>query len=304
MKIEGKYNNLATDMNFRLGLNIVGANISITDDIEDPGKGLDIDFEIDKTIDDTINETKITIWNVSPNTYNSISKGTTLELYGAFRKDNLSLIFTGEVEKASQEASEVVKTSNMGFLKTDRGINTSGKNDIPTTIKCFDARRAYGETLIAKSYSGIVSAEVIIRDCVSLMNIPYGFIDVVEYPNIKDYVARGSCVSVLNDITKRCGVYYNITNGIFNLIRQKRKDEEYGIILTKDNSNRPVFVDETDGRKRWRIETKLLPFLMPGTYCLCDFGTLQGVYRIYRLTLKGNNYGTEGVTLVYVEESQ
>lgn len=307
MKIEANNINKPSYLSFKLGLNIDGADISIVDDSDNPERGLDIDFEIDKTIDETPNESKITLWNVSNDVYKALvnrTKGATaIELYGAFGHDELSLMFVGTVSQASQEPSKITSTSNQGFLKIDQGVNTAGQNDIPTTITCYDAGLEYDEMLLDKSYKGLVSSEVIIKDCVSRMGLPYGRMDSVIYPDVRDYVARGRCTSILKDITKRIGVKYNITNGIFNLVNPDVETEATGIVLTADNSDRPIFVeiDEETGLERWKIPTGLLPFLQPGTFCLCDFPQLKGTFRIYRVFSKGNNYGTDGITEVYVE---
>lgn len=303
MLLEPTYNRHQTsELCFRLGLNIAGANLSIFDDPKNPEKGLDIDFEIDKTIDDTPNESKITVWNVSPTTYNAIEKGTSLELYGGFGNDELALMFIGDVMKASQQAGTINQSSNQGFLKVDQGKNTSGHNDIPTIMTCYDAGIEYKDRLISKSYKGLVSSERIILDCVNLMGVPIGRIDNIKFPEVRDYVARGRCVSVLKDITQRFGINYNINNKVFNLVNPGQEPETTGIILNGKNSNRPVFDKFRDnGRKGYVIETELLPFLEPATYCLCDFETLSGIFRVYRAHSRGNNYGTEGRTEVYVE---
>ena len=61
------------DLNFRLRLDIGGANLRIEDKIiksggnwyVDPESGLDIDFDITKTWNSTPNESTITIWNLN-----------------------------------------------------------------------------------------------------------------------------------------------------------------------------------------------------------------------------------------------
>lgn len=291
------------ELSFRLGLNIAGANLSIVDNPDNPESGLDIDFDIDKTIDSTPNKSQITIWNVTPGVFNEISnKGTGIELYGGFGRDELALMFIGAVEKSSQVASKVNQTANTGFLRVDQGKNTSGKNDIPTIITCYDAGIEYSERLISRSYKGLVSSEFIIRDCVNQMGLTFGRMDKFEYPEIRDYVARGRCVNVLKEITARFGVKFNVANGVFNLVNPGQEPETTGIVLDGNNSNRPV-LDKIlkDGTKIWRIETELLPFFDAGLYTLCNFDTLKGTYRIYRVRSRGNNYGTQGLSYVYVK---
>ena len=70
------------DMNFRLRLDIGGANLRIQDKIiesngqwyVDPESGLDIDFDIVKTWDKTPNKSTIVIYNLNNETYNKINE--------------------------------------------------------------------------------------------------------------------------------------------------------------------------------------------------------------------------------------
>lgn len=55
----------------------------------------------------------------------------------------------------------------------------------------------YSERLISKSYKGEISSELIIRDCVNHMGLPFGRMDGFDFSNIRDYVARGRCVDVI-----------------------------------------------------------------------------------------------------------
>ena len=295
------YDNTERSLSFRLGLNVSGADVSIFDSSTDKYQGLDMDFEIDKTIESEPNKSTVTIWNIGADLYNRLEKGKMIELYGAFGQEDYKLMFTGNLDVSTQEKSSIVSSSNEGFLKQDEA--KGGQVDIPTTLIMYDAGVTYKTAKLQKSYKGAISAEVIINDCLNVMNIPQGKVENIVYPSLTDYVARGNCVSILNYITGRMGAYYNVTNGLFNLSMKSKPDETQGIVLTDKNSNRPErnTVDLGDEKfLGWKIETGLLPFLIPDTYCELDFPQIKGVKRIVRVVHRGNNYGTKGITEVYV----
>lgn len=88
------YTPVNPDLNFRLRLDIAGANIRIEDKLktdEETGRfyvdresGLDMDFDIVKTDDNIPNESTITIWNLSNDTYELIGqKADAIDLYAA-----------------------------------------------------------------------------------------------------------------------------------------------------------------------------------------------------------------------------
>ena len=114
---------------------------------------------------------------------------------------------------------------------------------------------------------------------------------------------------------------------MFYIFTQEEPKEVYGITLNSSNSSTPERLDdkfktqtktiqkankkkgiagikETEIIKTYNgymIKTKLLPFLNPGTWAFCDFGTrLQGTKYIYKVRHRGNNYGTVAETEVYV----
>ena len=268
--------------------------VRISDAIDDSEKGLDIDFEIDKTTGSEPKKSKITIWNMSPNTYAKLEKGTQIDFYGAYGKDVFGLISTGTLDAKSQEENKVISTDNKGFLWKDK--QAGGQSDIPTTIEFLDGGLVYNNAIISKSYKGVLDFSVIVNDILSLFNIPTGRFDVKEQFGIKNYVARGKFSDIMNEIFGRINAHWDITNGYFNCYFDERTPETFGIILNSKNSNRTI-----QQEVGYKIETKLLPFLNPDTYCKLNFTNVSGVFKITRVKHTGNNYGTQGKTEVWCE---
>ena len=266
--------------------------IRISDSINDSQKGLDMDFEIEKASGSEPKTSKITIWNISPTTYKKLENGTKIEFYGAYGKDNYARISIGTLDGKSQEENKVVSTTNKGFLYRDK--EAGGQIDVPTTIEFIDSGLLYQSATISKSYKGVLDFSDIVKDILKIYEIPINNFDIKMSMAMKDYVARGRFQDVMNEIFNRLGGYWDITNGMFNCYLEKQEAKTFGIILNSDNSNRPI-ADENG----YKIETKLLPFLNPDSYCKLNFTNVSGVYKIYRVKHTGNNYGTEGKTEIW-----
>lgn len=312
------------DLNFRLRLDIAGANIRIADKLEtdpetgrfyvDRESGLDMDFEIVKTDDNTPNESTITIWNLSDNTYNLIAKQKKqgCELYAAWSKDDYSLMFRGypwpfgnHIKKLSKDSKQ---TSSQGFLKQDANASRKGQCDIPTVLHLVDGK----EATINKEYQNNVSTKTIIDDLIATLDMPIGTVAELEHKTLKSFTARGKTFKYLNYFAEILNFKWSIINGTFYLFTDEIPATPYGIKLNSNNSSSPQLQNEQYTVKNLKtkeqkivnsylIKTKLLPWLNPGTYCSCDFGTiLQGVKYIHKVKHKGNNYGTVAESEVYI----
>lgn len=311
------------DLNFRLRLDIGGANIRIADKLEtdketgrywvDRESGLDMDFEIVKTDDNIPNESTITIWNLSDSTYqNIVQNGTAVELYAAWGKDEYSLMFRGYPYNAVKKSKSSKQTSSQGFLRQGYNASRKGQNDIPTVLSLMDGKTQYEGATINKTYKNSVSTETIIKDLIESFGVPIGAVDEIEHQTLESYIANGKTVKEMNYFAKRLGFKWMIANGVFYLYNGKTPQNLYGIKLNSNNSGTPQKQNEqfkvtnlktgkTEIKNAYMIPTKLMPFLNPMTYCECDFGeSLQGVKYIYKVKHKGNNYGTVAESGVYI----
>lgn len=314
------------DLNFRLRLDIGGANIRIADNLKedketvrfwvDRESGLDMDFDIVKTDDGAPNESTITIWNLSENTYTNImNNADAFELYAAWSNDEYALMFRGYPLKALKKAKGTILTSNQGFLKQDANAGRRGQNDLETVITLIDGLAEYKDARMDKTYYGTVSTETILKDCVETFGIPVGTIAEINHKDIMGRQYREKSVNVLNGLARLLGFKWKIINGMFYIFTQEEPEEVYGITLNSDNSSTPERQNDKFTTKKnketkqstiektyngYMIKTRLLPFLNPGTWAFCDYGTrLQGTKYIYKVRHRGNNYGTVAETEIY-----
>ena len=278
-----------------LGLLQTTSGMSIRDSKDDPSQGLDIDFEIERTSGAEPSIATLRIWNLSNNTFNQIANhGNVFELYFSRGNDDWGLLFRGTPYFSTQEGGSGGNNTSRGFLKKDDAVG--GENDVATIIQLLDSLHSFGSATISKSYQGTVSTKTIIQDCVTAMGIQLG--DEVSYPQINNYVARGKCAKVLNEICGKIGCKHIIENGVLHLYTDSPK--VYGFLFNGDNSSKPQREQE-DNLQLYHFTTQLLPNLRAGQSCMCNFATLEGKREIYKVVLTGNNYGTAGQAEVWVK---
>jgi hypothetical protein len=279
-----------------LGLLQTTSGISIQDSKDDISQGLDIDFEIERTSGSEPSIAEIKIWNLSDSTFNQIANhGNLFELYFAKGNDDWGLLFRGTPYFSTQKGGSGGNNTSRGFLKKDDA--TGGENDVATIISLLDSLHSFGSATMSKSYQGTISTKTIIQDCVTAMGIQLG--DEVEYPQINNYVARGSCARILNEICGKIGCKHIIENGILHLFNSN-STKYYGYLFNGDNSSKPQREQE-DNIQLYHFTTQLMPNLRAGQYCMCDFFTLTGKREIYKVVLTGNNYGTSGQAEIWVK---
>lgn len=329
-------NLISQDLNFRLRLDIGGANLRIEDKIIEsngqwyvnPESGLDMDFDIVKSWDKTPNKSTITIYNLNSETYNKINEeAEAFELYGAHSNDEYALMFRGYPDIQLKRAKKTLITSNEGFMKQDYRASFRGQNDIPTILTLIDGKTSYQDGTINKVYYGEVSCELIFNDVIESMGLLRGNVaENITFKKIKNYSARGKSTEIMDYLANINGFKWTVMNGLFEAYTGIAPEQPYGIVLDGYNSSTPERQEDKfktksetlqkknkkkgiEGKtkvtiekieKGYMIETKLLPFLNPGVFALCDFDILQGIKFIYKVQHQGNNYGVNCSTKIWV----
>lgn len=327
-------------MDFRLKLEVELKNksekvkgITIADAYADNTKGLDMDFDIDKSFTTEPTASTIKIYNLSVKTYNLIlQEANAFRLFCA-RGENEDYVpfYTGFPIRAVKSGKDTILTSNTGFMAQDANAGRAGQNDLETTITLMN----YGFAQLDKSYQSDVTVDFVIQDCINALGLPKGNID----KNIQDalkntilrkgFSIRGDVSKTLTMLGNRCGFNWNTNDMKLNMYDKNQKDiKTYGILLTPDNSSTPERQDDTfEARTKtiqkasktkgikgvkatnivkqnngFKIKTQLLPHLQCGATCyLKDFGLAEaeGNKYIYRIHHVGSNTGTECYSEIY-----
>lgn len=312
-----------SDLNFRLRLDIAmpnnpsGKGIRIADDLSDPQKGLDMDFHIVKSAESKPEESTITIYNLTTETYDKIYQyGEEFTLYCAFSDEDYTEMYRGYSKTYVTHKKKIILTANEGFMAQDANAGRRGQNDLETEIKLIN----YGFAELNKTYRKPVNTETILNDCISALGMPKGEMDKINHKTINGYRAVGNVYSTLNYLGQLLGFNFCINSGRFCAYNKTYNDmKKYGIYLHSENSNTPEKQDDKfvyhAGRKKtgqkasteyermgYMIETRLLPFLQVGSTVMCDFKfkDCKGLKYVYKLEHIGSNYaGTQMITKVY-----
>ena len=315
MKIPPENKTKVQDLNFRLRLDIQfdrEAKLAIPniadfyqstngiryeDKIDDKESGIDIDFEIQQTNGKEPSTANLTLWNITNDSFNQIANyANAFELYCAEGNDDWGLIFRGTPYFSSQKKAIGGDNKSRGFLKKEDAVG--GENDIATEITLIDSLHSFDSAVISKSYQGTVSSQQIIHDCAAAMGIFMGD-EADNYPEMNNYVARGKVRTILREICGKIGCKYIIDNGVLHLFNGN-KQKIYGFLFNGENSTKPQ-AEQNNNQIGYHFETKLLPSIRVGHYCKCEFDVLSGVKEIYKCVKRGNNYGTIGLTEVWVK---
>ena len=294
------------DLDFRLKLEIGGANVTIADNYYKRNEGLDIDFNIIKTNESVAQESIIKIYNLSNKTYNLIyEKGKSFRLSCARgEKEDYTPFYTGYSVSTKKIGGKNIITSNEGFMKQDANAGRRGQTDFPTEI----VLRSYGQAQIFKSYQSSVSTDMIIEDCRKALGLPKGNIDKINSViKPKGYTIKGDVAKCLNTLGKQLNFTWNCNDMNFNIYNKSNSDYKvYAVKLNSNNSNTPErqtdeFIVKGTKKQGFKIETMLLPFLQVGSTCVLDFDIsgASGSKYIYRLEHSGTNTGTECKTIIY-----
>ena len=292
-----------SDLNFRLRLDIAmpknpdKTGIRISDELDNPQKGLDMDFHIVKTAEGKLDESTITIYNLSSKTYDKIYQyGEEFTLYAAFSDDSYTEMYRGYSQTYVQHKKKIILTANEGFMAQDANAGRRGQNDLSTEIKLIN----YGMAELNKTYRKPVNTETILNDCISALGMPKGDMDTIKHKNINGYRAVGNVYTTLNYLGQLLGFNFCINSGRFCAYDKTYSEmKKYGIYLHSGNSNTPEKQDDKftyhtgkKGKKGYTeydrngycIETRLLPFLQVGSTVKCDFKfkDCQGLKYIYK----------------------
>lgn len=316
------------NLDMRLRLEVSGANVLIEDDYRYRYQGLDMDFHIIKSYENSPQESEIKIYNLSTETYNLIyEKGEMFRLSCARGKDeDYTPFYTGQGVSSLKVGGKTVLTHNEGFMAQDANAGRRGQNDLETTIKLM----SYGVSKLYKSYQSAVSSDMVIEDCRIALGLPKGNMDKITSVMLPaGYTIRGSVNQTLNNLGNMLGFTWNCNDMALNIYDKSCSEHKpYGIILNGANSNIPERQEDkfrskskvvqkkskkkgipqikeytiTREKQGFKIETMFLPFLQVGSTCYLNFDMsgANGVSAyIYRLEHSGSNVGTDCKTIIY-----
>lgn len=239
---------------------------------------LHISFSVERADTDSANTAKVSLWNLRPEHLAELNKDDCVVVLKAGYGSVMPLVFTGVVTFAS--------------TKLDG-------SDMLTEIELVDNRIELRDTYVSVGYDGVVNCKTIIQDVADQMGVTVSFSYNAEFkdiPNGFSYVGPAD-----NVLTKACdtsGLVWSVNNGVLQV--KKPKDtmsrEVYELSAETGLVNTPTRVqisDEADGYEYgWDVEFLMNAAITVDDYVYLNSKQVTGYFRVYSITIDGDNYGS------------
>lgn len=258
-----------------------------------------ITFEIDKDTEEEPNVHKIRIWNLSPETRAAIIK-----------PDNFAVLYAGY---DGEDGPLLIASGNV----LDGWVYRDGP-DIITQLELRDGYVNVRDTVVSLGYGGGVEARRVIREIAAQMGLSLLMAD--DAPNrtwANGFSYYGAAHRALHKVTAGTGLEWSIQNGQLQVIARRGVTPRSAFVLAADSGltnypertregarekarvkdqktgdNRNI-VSEKQQRDGWRVTSFLLPTVNPGDLIKMESISVQGWFRIEKLTHQGD-YGGPG----------
>ena len=242
--------------------------------------GLRFSFEVTKTLEGTANAAKILVWNLSQETR------TFIEKEAAGTKKFVVLLSCG------YSGLDDVPTAR-GIFRGDilRVEHQKQSGDIITTIETADEIKAIANSTVNLSYKEGTSLSTILRAAASSLGVSVGEIQGLDGKQfLRGYSASGKASSQLDLIAEQANADWSIQDGVLQLI-QRDKSLPGTVISLNSNTGllgSPNKRQDDKGNTEIQFTTLLQPKLVPGARVQLDSRFVRGVYKIQKLTHKGD----------------
>lgn len=277
------------DRQYRLMAGVAGeVGFTIGEPTPPHNSPLHISFSIERTDSQTLNTSKITIWNLSQKHINTLMRDNCQIILNAGYGNGMPCIFKGTVTNAVTELDGA---------------------DRATEIEAVDGFAEVKDTYITLSYRGSVDTHTLIEACAENlgMSVVYSSSAVVKAKQTKlssGYSEVGSAKNVLTKVCTLAGLRWTIQNGVLQVQKTgesvsnavHRISPETGLIgVPKKIYNSAVTSGEDTGST---LQDSLfgyeVVYFMNGNINVNDLVKLEsrivtGVFRVYKLQVDGDN---------------
>jgi len=226
---------------------------------------LDIEFDVPFDNDEEPDIARVTIFNLSENSINSIEKNQNIIINAGYRGD-IGTIFMGTLQNSSTKWSDVDKITDL----------TIGDGAMQWLTK--DVSEVYGENATAKA---------ILQDLTGKFGLELGRLELVNnitYP--KGRIVDAMLKDAVKQIVKETGSVFRISKGkIF--IMPHNEGIETGFLLNKDTGligSPEAFEREEDGEtvKGFKVAMLLNHRITINSIIQIQSKTANGIYRVLK----------------------
>lgn len=271
--------------------------------------GLDVDFDIKKTLYPEPNSCSLTVFNMAPDFRRQLEQ---LNLYDPkkVKGANQNATVGDSVQKRSTSVSRAPKTGNIrveifagykdvtplvfrGDLR--RAISKHSGPEVATEIEGEDGGRSILSSRVTMSFPSNTELFEVVRNCADAMGVGLGNIREVREKLRAVYshgtTLNGSADLQLKQALRRANLTYSVQDGVLHfhdpaqgqIVRGALVDEAHGLVLSP----------ERDATGALIVTMLMIPEIHPGAYIQLKSKDYSGAYLIKAVNTKGSSYGND-----------
>jgi len=246
-------------------------------------ENLRIEFQIEKTKDSTANKAEIRVSNLSQETRAKIRERDALvRLYAGHSQDlGLALLFIGNSQHI---------------------VNNWETPDVITQIEAQDGQKVLRETRTSFSFSGRISANVILTRLAGALGLPLRRnFNVPGY--YEGFTFNGRAKDGLDQVTRRFGYTWSVVDNEILIVPKAgntgsvavRLSPETGLVNTPErmNDQEGEFEEALEKELEWKITSILNSRLNPGALIDLDSKQAKGLFQIEKVRHYGDTRGQD-----------
>ena len=238
---------------------------------------LHVSFSVEKCDVESPNTAKVQVWNLSNNNLKILDgKDCIVELKAGYDNNN-ALILVGNVTSV---------------------VTTPENADRMTEIEVMDGRVELRETAVTISLNGTVNCKDVYNQIASKMGLPIVFAGDLSFKTMPNgFSYTGKAKNALQKIAKYCGHCWTIQNQVIQITWPGRAVNTRGYLLSSETGLISIPKRITIGSNSKNEESQTgwdVEYFLNGAIGVNDIvqlksSTANGYYRVYKVTLDGDN---------------
>lgn len=264
--------------------------------------GLDIEFEIRKSLRPEPNKGSITIYNLSPE-HRAIIEGE--NIYDPKRVRGQKRTGQRKVKAGSPKAGNIRVELEVGYKSTGRslicrmdlrrGLSSDDGASAVTKIEGEDGGRSTLASRVSQSFPPGTTRLVVVKACAQALGLGLGnLIEVapkLTQPYASGTVLHGQAAEELVGVLRRARITYSVQNGVLRFNDLDAGPTATAFVLNSQTGL--VGSPERDAAGQLVVTTLILPTIAPGAYVKLEAKHVSGVFKVNAVTYRGAIHGQE-----------
>lgn len=238
-------------------------------------EGLRVAFDLEKTIDDTPNSAKISIYNLTDASRSYIQQ-----------KNSQILLAVGYQGVQPEPLYRLIFRGNITKVKTQNNVG-----DIITSIEAADGLLAYTGNTIDQSFAPGATVKQVFAALSKAMGLPLGEIQAIEASNkqfTRGYSVSGLVRDELKRLTERTSTEWSIQDGSLTVFPKGSGSNVDIVNLTPETGLLGIPNKGEDGKIEFK--TLLDARIKPGQVINLDSQNLKGLFYVTRVKHQGDSH--------------